>query len=51
MSDLVKRTYRVHRDHDEKVKRLADNKLENGKKRTESFIVRKALDKLNEKNA
>lgn len=39
MSDLVKRTYRVHKDHDKKVKKLSKKA-----KKTESAIVREAID-------
>lgn len=38
MSELVKRTYRVHKDHDKKLKKHAT------KTKSESAIVREALD-------
>jgi hypothetical protein len=38
MSDLVKRTYRIHKDHDKKVKKLA------GKAKSESQIIREAIE-------
>lgn len=44
MSDLIKRTYRIHKDHDKKVKRMAKGK-------TESQIVREAIINLKEKHA
>jgi hypothetical protein len=39
MSDLIKRTYRIHKDHDKKVKRHARHK-------TESQVIREAIEKL-----
>ena len=43
MTDLVKRTYRVKKSHDAKIKRLS-------KKSSESQIVRDAIDLLPESN-
>lgn len=39
MSELVKRTYRIHKDHDKKVKELAKDK-------SESQVIREAIEGL-----
>ncbi len=39
MTELIKRTYRIHKDHDRKVKKHA-------KKKSESQVIREAIENL-----